>query len=158
VGRQLRTYTGLYLTHLKLGHRADAARAFGQIVDQGLETKRLGVKFLFRPGSTAFWTDTQAGAAPYPMWLGEIAARAAQRQSCLEVVGHTSATGPEPVNERLSQLRAEYVKGQIERTSPTLVGRMIANGRGSRETLVGTGRDDASDALDRRVEFKVVGC
>jgi len=24
--------------------------------------------------------------------------------------------------------------------------------------IVGTGRDDASDALDRRVEFKVVKC
>lgn len=158
VGQQLRTWTGLYLTHWRLGHRNDAARAFGQIVDQGLESKRLGVKFLFRPGSTAFWTDTRAGAAPYPMWLGEIASRAGRRQACLEVVGHTSPTGPEPINERLSLLRAEYVKGQIERTSPSLAGRLIANGKGSRETMVGNGRDDASDALDRRVEFKVVGC
>lgn len=158
VGHQLRTYTGLYLTNLKLGRKVDAARAFGQIVDQGLEAKRLGVKFLFRPGSTAFWNDARAGAAPYPMWLTEIASRAGERKACLEVVGHTSPTGPEPVNERLSLLRAEYVKGQIERTSPTLAGRMIANGRGSRETMIGNGRDDASDALDRRVEFKVVGC
>jgi hypothetical protein len=29
---------------------------------------------------------------------------------------------------------------------------------GSRQTMVGSGRDDASDALDRRVEFKVIGC
>ena len=36
--------------------------------------------------------------------------------------------------------------------------RMIATGRGYRDNLVGTGKDDASDALDRRVEFKVVGC
>ncbi len=36
--------------------------------------------------------------------------------------------------------------------------RMIATGRGYRDNLVGTGRDDASDALDRRVEFKVIGC
>jgi outer membrane protein OmpA-like peptidoglycan-associated protein len=34
--------------------------------------------------------------------------------------------------------------------------RTIANGVGSRENLVGTGKDDESDALDRRVEFKVV--
>ena len=92
------------------------------------------------------------------MWLSEIASRAGRRQSCLEVVGHTRATGPEPVNERLSLLRAESVKGQIERASPSLAGRMIAHGRGSRETLIGNARDDASDALDRRVEFKVVGC
>jgi hypothetical protein len=35
---------------------------------------------------------------------------------------------------------------------------MIANGVGSRQTMIGTGRDDATDALDRRVEFKVIGC
>jgi hypothetical protein len=29
---------------------------------------------------------------------------------------------------------------------------------GFRENIVGTGADDASDALDRRVEFKVVAC
>jgi len=32
--------------------------------------------------------------------------------------------------------------------------RLITRGAGSRELIVGTGRDDASDALDRRVEFK----
>ena len=36
--------------------------------------------------------------------------------------------------------------------------RTIAAGMGSRQTMVGSGRDDASDALDRRVEFKVIGC
>jgi len=35
---------------------------------------------------------------------------------------------------------------------------MIANGVASRQTMVGNGRDDASDALDRRVEFRVIGC
>ena len=35
---------------------------------------------------------------------------------------------------------------------------MIASGAGSRQTMIGNGRDDASDALDRRVEFKVIGC
>jgi outer membrane protein OmpA-like peptidoglycan-associated protein len=35
---------------------------------------------------------------------------------------------------------------------------MIARGAGSSEPIVGTGRDDASDALDRRVELLVVKC
>jgi outer membrane protein OmpA-like peptidoglycan-associated protein len=35
---------------------------------------------------------------------------------------------------------------------------MIANGVGSKQTIVGNGRDDASDALDRRVEFRVIDC
>jgi hypothetical protein len=29
---------------------------------------------------------------------------------------------------------------------------------GWRENIVGTGTDDVSDALDRRVEFKIVDC
>jgi outer membrane protein OmpA-like peptidoglycan-associated protein len=156
-GHQMRTFTGLYLTNWRLGRHEAATRAFGQVVDQGLESKRLGVKFLFRPGSIAFWNDPRT-SLPYPMWLDELSAKASKRQACMEVVGHTSRTGPEPVNERLSLLRAEYVKGQIERIQPTLSNRMIANGVGSRENLIGNGRDDGSDALDRRVEFKVVGC
>jgi outer membrane protein OmpA-like peptidoglycan-associated protein len=88
----------------------------------------------------------------------ELSSHAAKRQSCMEVIGHTSPTGPEPINERLSQLRAEHVRGQLELASPPLRKRLIANGMGSRETLVGNGRDDASDALDRRVEFKVIPC
>jgi outer membrane protein OmpA-like peptidoglycan-associated protein len=156
-GQQARTWSGLYLTSLRLRRNDEAARAFGQLVDQGLEAKKLGVKFLFRPGSTGFATDPRL-PQPYPMWLREIAAAAQKRQSCLEVVGHTSATGPEPVNERLSLLRAESVRQQIERLAPPLAKRMVAGGAGSRETLIGTGRDDASDALDRRVEFKVIGC
>ncbi|MBE0549875.1 MAG: OmpA family protein [Rubrivivax sp.] len=157
-GEQLRTYTGLYLTNWRLGNRTAAADAFGQIVDQGLENKRLGMKFLFRPGTAAMWSDARSGPPAYPLWFGEIAKHASARQSCLEVVGHASASGPEPLNERLSLLRAEAVRNELARRAPPLAPRMIANGMGSRQTLIGTGRDDVSDALDRRVEFKVVGC
>ena len=157
-GEQLRTYTGLYLTNWKLGNRPAATEAFGKIVDQGLDNKRLGTKFLFRPGTPALWADPKAGPPAHPLWLSEIAQRAAGRQSCLEVVGHSSAGGPEPLNERLSLLRAETVANELARLAPPLKTRVIANGVGSRQTLIGTGRDDASDALDRRVEFKVVGC
>jgi hypothetical protein len=157
-GDQLRTHTGLYLTHWRLGNQKAAAQALGRIVDQGLENKRLGMKFLFRPGTAALWADPKAGPSAYPVWMREISTRAATRSSCLELVGHTSASGPEPLNERLSLLRAEELKKQLGRLAPNLSTRMIANGMGSRQTLIGTGRDDLSDALDRRVEFKVVGC
>jgi hypothetical protein len=35
---------------------------------------------------------------------------------------------------------------------------MASKGHGSKMTLVGTGRDDLSDALDRRVELLVKDC
>ena len=156
-GDQFRVYNGVYLNNWKLGRRDKAEAAFGKIVDYGLERQRLAVKFLFRPGSTAFGTDAKV-TGPYPLWLKAIATRASAGTSCLEVTGHTSATGPEPLNERLSLLRAEYVKAQLEANVPALGRRTIAAGMGSKQTMVGSGRDDASDALDRRVEFKVIGC
>jgi outer membrane protein OmpA-like peptidoglycan-associated protein len=156
-GDQFRILNGIYLTSSKLGRYPQADAAFAKIVDYGLEHKRLAVKFLFRPGSTAFVPDAKL-SGPYPVWLKTIATRTAETGRCLELSGHTSPTGPEPLNERLSQLRAEYIKSRLERNSPALGGRLIAHGMGSRQTMVGNGRDDASDALDRRVEFKVIGC
>lgn len=156
-GDQFRVHNGIYLAHWKLGHRQQAAAAFGKIVDYGLQHRRLAVKFLFRPGSTAFVQDAKL-SEQYPTWLKTIAQHTEGSNNCLEVTGHTSPTGPEPLNERLSLLRAESVKERLAAMSPALAKRMIANGVGSRQTLVGSGRDDASDALDRRVEFKVIGC
>jgi len=156
-GKQLRVYNGLYLTSWKLGRRNEATQAFGNIVDYGLTNKRLAVKFLFKPGSADFWRDRQV-TGPYPVWLKQIAQRTSQHQGCLEIVGHTSRTGPEPLNERLSLLRAGYVQQKLEYDAPELRTRTIANGVGSRETLIGSATDDARDALDRRVEFKVIDC
>lgn len=156
-GRQLRVLNGLYLANTRLGHADAANRAFARLVDFGLEQQRLAVKFLFRPGSTGFVPERRLSGA-YPMWLSQIARSAGEREACLEVAGHASPTGPEPLNERLSLLRAEAVRGSLVANDARLVTRTIATGYGSRETMVGTGRDDASDAMDRRVEFRVVNC
>ena len=90
-GDQLRAYNGIYLANLKLGLRDDAAQAFGDIVDYGLRNNRLAVKFLFRPGSTAFTSDSPV-SGDYDRWLDEIAERAVRSPSCLEVAGHTGPT------------------------------------------------------------------
>jgi outer membrane protein OmpA-like peptidoglycan-associated protein len=156
-GNQLRVYNGLYLTNLKLGRKDAAKEAFGKIVEHGLANKQLAIKFLFKPGTTAFWPDGKVSGS-YPLWLKEIAKRAAQKNSCLEITGHTSPTGSEAVNERLSQLRAEYIKKRLQAEAPTLNGRTIASGAGSRENLIGTGKDDLTDALDRRVVFQIHSC
>lgn len=155
-GDQMRTFNGLYLASQKLNRKADAAEAFGKVIEYGLANDRLAVKFLFRPGSTQLWSDAKA-ATPYDMWFKTIAAKAQERNSCLEIVGHSSPTGPEPINLRLSSLRADYVKDRLQVLSPQMAKRMISNGIGSKEPLVGTGKDNASDALDRRVEFKPIG-
>jgi len=156
-GDQFRVHNGIYLANWKLGRQQPAEAAFAKVVDYGLQHQRLAVKFLFQPGSTAFMANPQLSGV-YPTWLKTIARRTGDSGKCLEITGHTSPTGPEPLNERLSLLRAEYIKSRLAQSSPELDKRMIANGVGSRQTMVGNGRDDASDALDRRVEFRVIDC
>lgn len=156
-GDQMRVYNGLYLTNVALGRQRPAEEAFEQLVDAGLSRGKLAVKFVFRPASTGFWPD-RAVSGPYPMWLRQIARRTAARPSCLRLVGHTSPTGDEEINDVLSRRRALAVRQQLINRAPPLNVRTTALGRGSREPLVGTGRDDATDVLDRRVEFEPFAC
>ncbi|HWK82132.1 MAG TPA: OmpA family protein, partial [Caldimonas sp.] len=123
----------------------------------GLELKRLPVKLLFQPGRTTFNT---IGDLPqqYQIWLTMLAQEAGRADSCVRIVGHTSRTGNAAANERLSRQRAEAVQKLLERDNRALASRLSATGVGSKEALVGLGTDDQRDALDRRVEFRVVDC
>jgi outer membrane protein OmpA-like peptidoglycan-associated protein len=159
-GDQLRVHSGLYLANWKLGKKADAEKAFGNIVDHGLAAQKLSVKFLFQPARTDFWSDANV-SGPYPIWLRSIATRMASKadnKSCLNIVGHTSRSGSEPANDRLSLARANYVKKRMDAAAPKLASRTSASGVGFRENVVGSGADDLSDLQDRRVEFKLVPC
>ncbi len=156
-GEQMRAYGGVYLTSAKLGIKPDAEGAFLKLVTMGIAAKTLNVKFLFKPGSTEFWPDPQING-PYPMWLRQIAIGAASAKICMDVIGHTSQTGSAELNDKLSMQRAAYIKQRIEAETAELAGRMKASGKGFRENIVGTGTDDARDALDRRVEFKIDRC
>lgn len=156
-GEQLRALNGVYLASWKLGRTAEAEEAFGRVVAYGLAARNLGVKFLFNPGSTEFWSDPKING-PYAIWLRQIARQAGASKVCMSVVGHTSRTGSEQTNERLSQARAVAIKQKLESEVGELATRTRASGMGWRENLIGTGTDDVSDALDRRVEFKITGC
>jgi hypothetical protein len=156
-GEQLRVVNGIYLATWKLGRTSEAEEAFGNVVALGLRNNNLGVKLLFNPGTTDFWSDPKV-SGPYVIWLRQIARQAATAQVCMSVVGHASRTGSEQFNDRLSQQRATYIKQRLEAEAPEQASRIRATGMGFRENIVGTGTDDARDALDRRVEFKITGC
>jgi outer membrane protein OmpA-like peptidoglycan-associated protein len=153
----LRVLNGLYLTSWQLGQRDAAKEAFGKLVDSGLEQKRLPLKILFQPGNTAF---DKIGDLPqqYPIWIASLATEAAKVDACVRVVGHTSRTGSARANEVLSRRRAETVQSMLEHDNRSLAAKLSATGMGSREALIGLGTDDQRDALDRRVEFRVVDC
>jgi outer membrane protein OmpA-like peptidoglycan-associated protein len=153
----LRVLNGLYLTSWQLGQKDAAKAAFGKLVESGLELKRLPLKILFQPGKTSF---NQIGDLPqqYQIWIGALAQQAGKVDSCVRVVGHTSRTGSARANELLSRQRAETVERMLEQSNRSLAARLSASGVGSKEALVGLGTDDQRDALDRRVEFRVVDC
>ena len=156
-GEQLRVQSGIYLSSMRLGNVAEAEQAFGRIVALGIAYNELGVKFLFNPGSVDFWSDPKISGA-YGMWLRQIAREAVAAKSCVAIVGHTSRSGPGPVNDTLSLKRAQYVRQRLALEAPELAGRTRAEGMGFRQNIVGSGTDDGFDVLDRRVEFRIVPC
>jgi outer membrane protein OmpA-like peptidoglycan-associated protein len=156
-GQQLRTLNGVYLSNWKLGRDAEAEQAFAKVVETAVANNNLGVKFLFSPGSTEFWPEPKI-SGPYPFWLRQIARTVAASQACMNVVGHTSRTGSEAYNDKLSEQRAVAIQQKLVAEVSDLAARLKASGQGFRQNLVGTGTDDASDALDRRVEFKLRPC
>lgn len=156
-GDQLRVLNGIYLSSVKLGRTAEAEEAFGKIVAYGIANQQLGVKFLFNPNTTVFWSEPRI-SGPYAMWLREIAKASADAKVCMDIVGHTSHTGPVAYNDNLSLQRARYIRQRLIGESTVLTDRTTPSGKGFRENIIGSGTDDAIDALDRRVEFKIVGC
>ncbi len=156
-GQQLRAESGVYLSNMKLGHVSEAEEAFGRIVSLGIAYNQLGVKFLFNPGSTEFWSDPKISGA-YGMWLRQIARQMVATGSCMKVVGHTSKTGPAAINEAISLKRASYIRQRLAAEQPVLAGRTQVEGMGFSQNIVGSGTDNAFDVLDRRVEFKIQRC
>jgi outer membrane protein OmpA-like peptidoglycan-associated protein len=157
-GQQLRTFNGIYLSNIRLGRTDAAAEAFGKIAALGLATNNLAVKLLFKPNSaTDFWPGKDLSGV-YPMWLRQIAKAVQSTGGCLNVTGHTSRSGSEQLNDRLSLARAQTVKQMMVGEVAAVANQLQTSGVGYRQNIVGTGADDASDAVDRRVEFKVVEC
>ena len=156
-GEQLRVLNGIYLASAKLGRTQEAEQAFGRVVALGIAYNELGVKFLFNPGSTDFWSDPRV-SGPYPMWLRQIARESTAARVCMNVVGHTSRTGSEGTNDALSLQRANAIRQRLAGEAAALAAKTRTSGMGFRQNIVGSGTDNAVDALDRRVEFKIVPC
>ena len=156
-GKQLRVLNAIYLCQMQLGQTSAAEQAFGRIVSLGLATNNLSVKFYFKPGSTDFIADAKITAA-YGMWLRQIARETSNAKLCLRIIGHTSKTGSEQVNDRLSMQRAVSIQRRLEGYNADINGKLQSVGMGFRENIVGSGTDDLRDAPDRRVEFKVNPC
>ena len=92
------------------------------------------------------------------MWLRQIARESDMAKACMDIVGHSGASGSATANDALSLRRAVYVRQRLAAESADAARRARVRGAGSRETLVGSGTDDGIDVLDRRVEFRIRPC
>jgi outer membrane protein OmpA-like peptidoglycan-associated protein len=135
----------------------EAEQAYANLLKHAIAENNLSVKFLFRVRSREFWDDSELGAQ-YFMWIRQIARQVLASGKCLEISGHASKSGTAEFNESLSLSRAQWVMEQMLKIEPKLAGRLKATGKGFRENIIGSGSDDALDAIDRRVEFVLSSC
>ena len=112
---------------------------------------------LFQVNKTEFY-GSREDLLEYPIWLRQIAKSLMDSGNCMEVSGHASHSGSETYNNRLSRLRAERVRKLLQAEEPQLSDRLKAIGCGFYDNWVGSGADDESDAIDRRVQFRVIAC
>jgi outer membrane protein OmpA-like peptidoglycan-associated protein len=157
-GRTISSYTGLYLSSQKLHREDNANKAFTNLLTLAIEENhRLDLRFLFNAGSAAFIPDPEL-AKRYAGWLKNIALHVKKKNFCLDISGHTSRSGDKIDNERLSLSRAKTIQGVMSVTYPGIIKKSHVDGKGFGENIVGNGANDASDAVDRRVELSVINC
>ncbi len=157
-GMSLRSLAGRYLSLLRMKRNAEARVAFAELLKYGFSHSNiLTFKILFAVDSTKF-----AGggflSSQYQMWTEEIADYLRYQQRCMLVVGHSSHSGSEDYNLKLSTARAAVIRQAMAAKQPITSTRIRAEGKGFHENIVGTGTDDFRDAVDRRVEFRKQTC
>lgn len=156
-GQTSRTYSGLYISLLRLGKQDEAEKAFDRLVELNLaKNNALALKLLFKVDSVAFAGDAFS-QQQYAIWVRKIAKLIEQKRSCLTVAGHSSRSGSAAYNVQLSQQRSLAVIDKMASHFSDVKRYTKAVGKGFSENLVGSGTDDARDLLDRRVEF-LKGC
>ena len=157
-GKNMTVYSGLYNTARLLNQSNEAEQYFGQLISTSIdEKKRIEIKILFKVNS-AYFIDIGDMPKHYSMWLRQIATQFQNRSECVNIVGHSSRTGKEEYNKTLSKKRAQLVQQVLAVKYPQIKKKTEIIGMGYAENIVGSGTDDARDAIDRRVEFRLMEC
>jgi outer membrane protein OmpA-like peptidoglycan-associated protein len=156
-GKTMKCFSGLYQNFFKLSQLDKAEEAFATLAELGILNKKLGVKFLFKVNDIEF-SGTPSDITEYSIWLRQIALRIHNSSNCVQIVGHASKSGSDEYNRKLSLRRAQSIQSRLSASSPDILDKARSFGRGFEENIIGSGTNDNRDAIDRRVEFRVVGC
>ncbi len=156
-GKIIETYGGLYTTNYRLGHLKVAENHFSQMVAVGVESGNLPMKLLFEPNLTEFLNNPEL-RKQYALWIRQLSLYFQHSDKCVNIIGHTSKYGQDKLNKFLSERRAQAILDQMYQIFSGIVGRSKITGKGADETIVGTAPDSAENAIDRRVEFKIIEC
>lgn len=149
--------SGLYEVLWLRGNKTEAEKVFVRLSAAGIEAGSLSVKLLFKLSSTDFIDEADLNQQ-YQLWLRAIGQAVIAKNVCLDVNGHASASGSIEFNQRLSLSRAARIVSRLQQSASLSKGALASYGKGSTEMIVGTGADDATDSIDRRVEFVVRDC
>jgi outer membrane protein OmpA-like peptidoglycan-associated protein len=156
-GQQLEVLNGQFTNLLKQGEWDRAETVYAKLIRASIaETGELASKITFNPNSLA---PIESKARIYGIYIKQIAKLVAAVPSCrIQIIGHSSRTGKEAYNDNLSLQRSLWIQKQMASYVSEMINRSETIGRGFRENIVGTGTDDITDEIDRRVEFKFSNC
>lgn len=153
----LTALSGRYQALIEAGDATMAEAALSALMDAAIKQGNISFKFLFQVRSVEFRDDLDISRR-YQSWLKQIARHLSTAGVCVNVLGHASRSGSLDYNMKLSTARATHIMQQLLAYESRLKGRVTAEGRGYQDNVIGSGSDDATDVIDRRIDFKIVTC
>jgi outer membrane protein OmpA-like peptidoglycan-associated protein len=130
---------------------------YGKLLQASIaETGQVATKIIFGPNAKQ---PLESKSKLHMIHVKQIAKLIASKPGCkATIVGHCSKSASEQYNNKLSLQRAGSIQKMMVSFAPEITGKTEILGRGFSENLVGTGTDDITDQIDRRVEFKFTAC
>jgi outer membrane protein OmpA-like peptidoglycan-associated protein len=156
-GPQLEVLNGQFTNLIKQNQWTDAGPIYAKLMRASItETGEIASKITFPPNSVV---PVESKSNHYNIYMQEIAKLVAAVPECrIKIIGHSSRTGKEAYNNGLSLQRSLWIQKHMASYAPEMINKSETIGRGFRENIVGTGADDITDEIDRRVEFKFSNC
>jgi outer membrane protein OmpA-like peptidoglycan-associated protein len=156
-GLHLEVLNGQFTSSLKQGEWERAEAVYAKLIRSSIaETGELATKITFNPSSAS---PIEGKARIHNIYIRQIAKMVASTPNCrIAIIGHSSKTGKEGFNDSLSLSRSKWILKEMAGYAHDITQRAETIGRGYRENIVGTGADNLTDEIDRRVEFKFSQC